>query len=342
MNQSFQFVLLFVLILGPLVSVTSQEQCIIAEFPFNGDIIDISNNQVSLTNQDAIFDIDRFDNPFGAISFPLGPDQLIADDVNFGNFNSDDFSISVWIKTDSNLFERFIGKRPTCSGGSYWDCFIADEGRPGFVIDGGTSARIYLEGQANVADGIWHNLIFVRSGNTISIYLDCEPIGSRSASNTAQINNDVKLMIGSNVCANIENSTFFSGSLDDLIFFDCALSTSEIQSVCNRTTTVDIAAVPTLSQWSIFTLFLLISCLGVQSIYTLHQPSSLSNLFLIKSNTIEIRLMKSAFKNALQLSMLGMLIILLVWQAFTWIDLFFILLNIPPIAYHIFILKKLY
>jgi len=230
------FPLLFQFLLISLVCDAQVEDCIIANFPFNNSSnLDNSSFGVSTINEGATFGFDRFFNPNSAIAFPGGADQVRVEDPDFGNFGISDFSISLWVRTQSPDFERFIGKRENCAPGSYWDCFITDAGRPGFVIDGGADARIYLEGDADLTDNQWYHLTFVRSGNTILIYLGCELLAQKSNLNIAAISNTSPLLIGNNACANIEMSGYYSGAIDDLYFFDCALSPDEISQVCQWT-----------------------------------------------------------------------------------------------------------
>ncbi len=93
-----------------------------------------------------------------------------------------------------------------------------------------------LTGATSVNDNVWHHLAFVRSGSTLSLYVD----GSLNAGGTATTG--PLAGGGSGYNAGVDRwpdfgacTSFFTGYEDDLRLYNRALSASEIQSIYNST-----------------------------------------------------------------------------------------------------------
>jgi len=86
-----------------------------------------------------------------------------------------------------------------------------------------------IQGTSNIADNNWHHLVFVSDGaGTVSLYVDGALENSGAFVHTS---GSTSTRLGSQYEGNPIYSYFFNGSLDEVLFFDRALSASEIAAI---------------------------------------------------------------------------------------------------------------
>ncbi|MCH7228320.1 LamG-like jellyroll fold domain-containing protein [Haloferula sp. A504] len=128
-------------------------------------------------------------------------------------------------------------------GGATWIQFggRSQEGTPFFGMrpGGGNETLTITHGATNIRDGRWHHVAGVRRGNTVEIWVDGVLDGSVTNANLGSVNLEdvdsygqqdptVPIYIGYQPSY---TGTEFVGSMDDLIVFKRALSSSEIDSM---------------------------------------------------------------------------------------------------------------
>jgi hypothetical protein len=132
-----------------------------------------------------------------------------------------DYSFACWFKTTSTSLYR---------------CFFAfADYDPGFYLDGGNQINVYDSGDitsptfSDVADDVWHHVAIVRSStgtNGVTCYIDGSSVGtlthSASVSGTAVY-----------IAASGYSGETFDGELDDVRFYERALTSSEVQQLAN-------------------------------------------------------------------------------------------------------------
>ncbi|MEL6719491.1 MAG: LamG-like jellyroll fold domain-containing protein, partial [Bacteroidota bacterium] len=173
------------------------------------------------------------DEPNLALSFDGGDDEVNLGN-SLGNFNTDDFTIEMRIRT-TETNDYIISKRPTCSAeNSFWNLFVTDNGNIMLEIaeGNGGQSRVIGSTDANVADGNWHHIAITREGRTIKIFLDGEQ--KREANIPFNLNNSADLTLGANPCNQFENRTF-GGSIDELRIWNLARSAKLIQDFKDAT-----------------------------------------------------------------------------------------------------------
>ena len=207
------------------------DSSLLGYYPFAGNALDSSGNGHDGTVNGASLADDRFGNANSAYSFD-GTDDYIALDTVLGNFGTGDFTISFWMKTDSSRIERFLNKRPACGFGDFWEIALHD----GKIFTRGdedpTSANLFSFGMtATVNDGQWHHIVSMRAGLNMTMYLDGTMDTMISTNIIFNPNNSDTLLIGDNVCIGVDGTEKYSGSLDEIRFYERVLSTDEIVSL---------------------------------------------------------------------------------------------------------------
>ena len=86
-----------------------------------------------------------------------------------------------------------------------------------------------INGAANVMDGTWHHIAFVRQGTAMSIYLDGNLDGSGFSAGVTNLMENYNARIGQISCAGGQN---FGGLIDDVTMWTGhALTESEIRLI---------------------------------------------------------------------------------------------------------------
>jgi hypothetical protein len=147
-------------------------------------------------------------------------------DVNYidttCNLESNDFTCSVWFKNDSSIraYERLIDKSFSLG---FWigrQNNIANSWGGG-VIEPATPYGIFL----TLEDGLWHNIVSMRSGTTHTLYGDGI---TNTSSNTVSSN----VLVGVNLTIgnwySLSSAQSFGGSIAVVKYYNRALSTNEV------------------------------------------------------------------------------------------------------------------
>jgi hypothetical protein len=127
--------------------------------------------------------------------------------------NEDDFTVEFWIKTDSNATMTVLDKTTPGAGFSGgWRVrlvkgfaqFEAIQFQPpGFAISNGSM---------HIADGEWHHLAHIRSGNSFVWYVD----GNKTSQYLIYFVNPLGLATGLYVGCYAGSASYFSGELDEI------------------------------------------------------------------------------------------------------------------------------
>lgn len=157
-----------------------------------------------------------------------------ADDSDLDFAAADDFSISMWFKSDSasnpGATEYLMYKAPSgASNGGYGIyantsgqlCFGIDDDNTSFPEDSSCST-------SDVYDASWHHLTAIKNGTTqIQIFIDKRPqTADTSISATGTLANSSTLYVGDKDGA--DNGDEFNGDLDEVKVYRSALTTEQI------------------------------------------------------------------------------------------------------------------
>jgi hypothetical protein len=147
-----------------------------------------------------------------------------------GNFGTTDFSVAFWIKTQTTNC-ILIGNRYSNDHGPFWTVKVSTAGSVAFEVDQDGAGTNYNDvfGSKTVSDGTWHHIGVVRTGASQKVYINGVLDGSGSGPGTANVSSGGAMIIGTDV--NINESSRFVGTIDEVRIFNHAITPGEIQMV---------------------------------------------------------------------------------------------------------------
>ncbi len=146
--------------------------------------------------------------------------------INLGNNfnpNGDEFSISLWFKSNSTESEQIIYNKESLYEMGVRDGYLQYAFKPHWHWDGGHSFP--------VEEGIWYHVLFTYDGEKQRIYKNGVEIYSREESGDIG-SNSYKLLIGAR--GSDTPNSFFNGYIDEFKIFNRALTPSNIQKIYNN------------------------------------------------------------------------------------------------------------
>jgi len=240
MNPKFTFLLSLVLFLsfGLEGSVFSQNvnltQGLRLHLKFNSSVDDLSANNLQSQLQGTFYRKDRFGNCEFSMAFNDYLQLLKIDREAFNNLN--DFTVSVWIKTENSGFGTFLSVANSLRDNEL-NLNVLQDGTIGSNIRNQPDVPgILIDGNINIRDGNWHHIVLTRVGSSgeariiVDNVLDVTksmPLGVIQVSNGgAVLGNDQDCLAG---CYN-QNQQYL-GLLDDLRVYDRVLNSDEIRGL---------------------------------------------------------------------------------------------------------------
>jgi len=154
--------------------------------------------------------------------------------INFGA--NQDFTMSVWVKSTqpavTNVWPEIFSKEDALGtrqgfGIDLHDSYVT---KWLFYIFSGGSFSV-LAGANNVADGRWHHLVGIRSGNKLYTYEDGVYVG-QAAANTGSLAKDTPINFGKRPTKGGDN---YNGLVDEARLYNRALSAEEVAALYNAT-----------------------------------------------------------------------------------------------------------
>ncbi len=204
----------------------------IANFPFNGNANDASANANNGTLQGAPTPVaDRFGNANAAYSFN-GSTQYISTTKSYTNPNV--FTVSAWFKTNTTTGGKIIGFGTSQTGTSgQYDRHIYMN-NAGQLYFGVYSSSVYtVSTTASYNDNNWHMVTATLSTSGMALYVDGTLAGTNTATTVAETYTGYwRVAYDNNSGWTSQPSDFyFTGTIDDVLIYDRALTASEINTV---------------------------------------------------------------------------------------------------------------
>jgi len=194
-----------------------------------------NNNTGTLHNMDSN---DWVEGRFaGALQFDGADDYVQVTDHPSMSFGTGSFSISVWLKTDSNSTGMMVMNGSSAApidqgcGSRYSLRHHYSNGRIRFVIDDNVNKSFADTGEIGVSDGQWHHIVAVRDriAGRLKIYIDGKE-QSQSGDRTRNIDSPGEpLYIGRDTIG----EDYVKGLLDDIRLYNYALTDDEIKAIYN-------------------------------------------------------------------------------------------------------------
>ncbi|MEO7718434.1 MAG: LamG-like jellyroll fold domain-containing protein [Capsulimonas sp.] len=163
-----------------------------------------------------------------------GTGSISATQYSGNDFGTSDFTIGMWILCSAppaaNTKYQLASKRAATGYASCYDLFIMPNGYLGADVDQDSSGTNLCQvvGSTPVCDGAWHYISFVRSGATLSLYVDQALSGTATAAGVANVSNTAPMALG---YLQAYNSSYFVGLMDEVRVYRRALSSSEMATL---------------------------------------------------------------------------------------------------------------
>lgn len=161
-----------------------------------------------------------------------------ADDADFDFAATEDFTISLWFKSDSATnpaaVEYILNKGPTSAAG--YSVYANTDGTICFGIDDDATwgPDVASCTTSDFYDGNWHFLTAVRdvTADTTRIYIDALSRDSDTDTTTATLANASSLFVGD--LDGVDNGDEFAGDLDEIKIYRSALNEGQVKLDMNR------------------------------------------------------------------------------------------------------------
>ncbi len=176
-----------------------------------------------------------------AISFNGSTQSVNIPNAASINFGINDFSLGFWYNSANNARAELIFEKrdDNCGDGQNWSVRkAADQIYLEVNVPGPTSDVVTIP---NASDGKWHHIIFARTATQLSGFKDGILIATTSTP-AQNVNNSAPVQIGTGPCSPFfpGGNGFFNGSLDEIQFWNIALTQSQIRDrMCKKITTSD-------------------------------------------------------------------------------------------------------
>ncbi len=231
---SLLFAVLLLVTTTARVDAKDLDQALIAYYPCRGSANDVSGNEHHGTLRGGLkLTEDRYGRPGEAFSFDGIDDHIILP----SSIKMDrDFSICFWLSTDLNNAAawpsaHFLIDRDMCFTRSDWSIGLGQNGKVEFNIGISQEADHTFVSDHTIADGTWQHIAIVRSKELNAIFVKGILSANKHVGLTSYQNNHKDIYVGASVC-DTDKHLFFEGSIDDIHFYDRALSGKEVADVC--------------------------------------------------------------------------------------------------------------
>lgn len=194
-----------------------------AWYKLNGDASDSSGNGNHGTNSGATPTVDRFGKVGKAMNFN-GSAKISIPTPNFTWSQDSAFTLSMWIKADSNLagVAFFVGNG---TGGNFVTLF--QTGTTGNINFGVTRQGSAWQRANGTLPNFyqWHHIVGVYNGGSVKLFVDGTQVGTAtySMTSTAVIQ---PIYIGSDFA-----TAYFEGDIDDVALYSGELTQQQITSI---------------------------------------------------------------------------------------------------------------
>jgi gliding motility-associated-like protein len=221
---------------------------LVAYYPFNGNATDISGNNNVLTANGVTLTTDRFGRSNSAYSFTNTQTSVTnyLKAVNPTPFAKNTYTISAWF--NSRQFYPNIGGvtynyQSIVFYSPQWYTYgpayhLALQHANNSILEGGNWTTTNTNQGVTTANGSivvnqWYHVVLSYDGTNIKMYKDGQLVGSRAA--TISYANQIQFLIGGAGDGPSPGGIYggFNGKIDDVGFWDRALTTNEIQELYN-------------------------------------------------------------------------------------------------------------
>ena len=225
---------------------------LVAYYPFDGNAYDVSGNGNDGIAYFAALSTDRFGNIDSSYSFNGYSSYILIDGSPFNFFG--EFSISLWINPAATqvAYAALVDKTHYCGQGGYiiqQNDYSIDNFYVSYMMNNGQQSNPSYAYDIDTIANSWNNLMITAGGSSVSSYLNGNLVNKQyGISVSMSSNGNLPLLIGAvNSGCTINPSQiirYFSGKIDEVMFWDRTLSATKVQELYNMQLTM--TAVPSL------------------------------------------------------------------------------------------------
>ena len=181
-----------------------------------------------------------------------GINDYILTGFNPTTIGTGDYTVSLWFNATTGATEDYPYIYALGTASNYQGFSLSNRSGNTYKLrinnNSGGSYSQDVSATLNISAGTWYHIVITRSGNTINLYLDgnttpylslnSSEVGSNTINNT-----EFKIGFGDQAAA----TRFFGGNLDEVGIWNTALTTTQVQSIYNATSTGKTADLSTIS-----------------------------------------------------------------------------------------------
>lgn len=159
-------------------------------------------------------------------------DYVNFGDVEAADFGTGDFTLSGWINTTTTSARYFLSKRSSCGASNFWNLYTATTGNLQMEVSEVASVNYnYVNPITVINDGMWHHFTFIRTGATITVYVDGKLDTVDVGPGVANLSNTNNLQFAENPCTGPGSA--FPGGLDDVKIYNYARTHKQVAQDMN-------------------------------------------------------------------------------------------------------------
>jgi hypothetical protein len=218
-----------------------QDTCLIAKYYFNyGNVNDDHIYGYNGKQVGATLGTDRFGNPNAAWYLNGTPNSYL----NLGTYPAlkpQTLSVSMWFKITAPCYAGSgYAYNPLLltkcqAGNNCYEAYSLYYSYNTFGI-GGANTQLFCNQPcvwtSPVASGGWHHVVMTYDNAVITMYLDAVSQGTVSKGFSSVYLASDSVMVGNS--ANVMNSRYLNGAVDDMRFYHCILDQTEVTSLFNE------------------------------------------------------------------------------------------------------------
>ena len=163
-------------------------------------------------------------DPGAAMGFDGSTTYVSVPNAAWVPTSTGDFSIEAWFRTTVSGTSQLIAANKASSLGTVpgWELVVSASGNVQITIRDGVGAPVFIASSHAYNDGLPHHAMAVRSGTTLTIYVD-EERGSTTGL-LIDVTNTAPFTIGAYASGVV---TSFNGDIDEVAFYSTALSVEQ-------------------------------------------------------------------------------------------------------------------
>lgn len=215
---------------------------VIADYPFNGNANDTSDNMNPGVVDGPVFTLGRNNVENGALLFD-GIDDLIEFPNSLALNSDSNFSIETWISkdcftSDGKYFDDAIYGQTDGAEGTDYPTIVLEINMDKTIrgaMRGSDDPALVVTSDATIENGKWHHLVLVRNAeeNNLAIFLDGNLVDTADTILVGNTTSNDFVSVGA-IFDDLQSLYhFYCGKIDMIRFWRIALSQSEISALKN-------------------------------------------------------------------------------------------------------------